>query len=104
MLQDESISSLSMEKLVKLLSRDTLIVDEMVVCSAVKLWIGKNSANITDCQPLIQCIRLSELSCESLVDLVEDNQLFAPAQLLDALKVRTNLVWNKMDPRGQRGE
>ena len=93
-----------MEALVKLLSRDTLIVDEMLVCNAVKLWIGKNDASITECQPLIQCIRLSELSCECLVDLVEDNQYFAAAQLLDALKIQTNLVWNKMNPRGQIGK
>lgn len=83
----------------KLLSRDTLTVDEMFVCNAVKLWMEKNNTNATECQCLIKCIRLSEMSCESLVDL--DSQLFSSTQILDALKIQTNLLWTKMNPRGQ---
>ena len=100
-LQDESILYLPLDKLVNVLSRDTLIVDEILIYSTIKSWMEHNGATKTDCKPLLQCLRLSEIPTKELLDLAND--MFTPEEIIAAVRAKAKHIWSQIKPRGKIG-
>ena len=91
-----------MDTLISILSRDTLVVNEMLIYGTMKSWIEQNGVTKTDCKPLLQCLRLTEIPTKKLLDLSEDG-LFTPEEILLAFRIKTKHMWNEIKPRGEIG-
>ena len=72
----------------------------MSVYHTVRLWIQEN--NVTS-RSLLQCVRLSEIPSQLLVDLSEPNGCFSETEVLGALRIGLQNNWEAMRPRGRIG-
>ena len=103
-LEAESLLTLPSDILVHILDRDTLVVDEPLIRRAVMRWMKENE--VVGSSPLVQCIRLSEIPLQMLVDLADlepGGGMFTERDVLNALKIQMKPYWEKMRPRGRMG-
>lgn len=63
--------------------------------------MGHNGGSKTNCKPLLQCLRLSEIPTTKLLDLAND--IFTPEEVLAAVRTKTKHIWSQIKPRGEIG-
>ena len=102
-LKEESLLSLQKDLLKQLLSRDTFVVEEIAVYEAVDRWMKENMPGRCD-SSLLQCIRLSEIPAQRLLDLAVPDGWFSEREVLTNLRVQMRSVFADMNPRGRLGE
>ena len=89
--------------MVRLLSRDSFVVEEIAVHEAVIRWMQENASS-QRCDSLIQCIRLSEIPPHKLLDLAVPGGMFTDRAVLANLRIQMKGVFEDMNPRGRIGE
>ncbi len=94
--------TLPSDLLVLLFNRDTFVVNESLIHDAVLRWIKHN--NFLDYSTLVQCIRLTEMPQQKLIDLSDTDGMFCAEDILKALKTQVKPYWEKMRPRGRKGQ
>ena len=87
-----------------LISRDSFIVEEMQVFTAVQKWMECNRVSREEAADLLECVRLTEISQSELKARVMPSGLFDQAQVLEAMGVREAVDRECMSPRGKTGE
>lgn len=102
MLKQEAVLSLTANTLITLLSRDSFNVEEMLVYTCVQSWMKHNS--VSDYKPLLQCVRLSEIPAEQLLDLAQPYGQFTDREVISALRVQMKRQIDDMQPRGLCGK
>ena len=98
------IHNLPKENLKLLISRDSFLVDEMLVFDAVRSWISFNRQEREEVEDLLECVRLSEISREELDREVLTSGLFEQDQVTDAKRIQDEADRDSMAPRGKRGK
>ena len=101
-LEREDILTLPEQTLCQILSRDSFVVEEMSVYNAILRWMEHNS--VSKAQTLLDCVRLSEIPREELVDLAQPMGKFTQGQVLDALRIQIRSEHHLMKPRGRTGK
>ena len=84
--------------LVTLLSRDSFLVEELSVYKCIVLWMRHNS--VTHCPSLLECVRLTEIPVQELLNYVCPGGNFSETQVLHSLKIQVNKEFQSMKPRG----
>ena len=97
-LNEDTILSLPQDNLISLLSRDSFAADELSIYKCVKSWMAHNS--ISSCDPLLQCVRLSEIPASELLDLASPHGQFTEGQVIVALRVQMKSLLGEGRPRG----
>ncbi len=89
--------------LAQIFNRDTFVVNESLILDAVMRWKSQNI--VLECVSLVECVRLTQIPQQKLVDLSEREEvLFSSDKVLKALKVQIRPHWEKMRPRGKKGK
>ena len=101
-LEREDVLTLPEQTLCQILSRDSFVIEEMSIYNTILRWMEHNS--VSEAQSLLDCVRLSEIPREELVDLSEPPGRFTQAQVLNALKVQIRSEHHRMKPRGRTGK
>ena len=96
-----SLLLLPKQNLISLLSRDSLIVDEILVFRAVQKWMKSNEAVKEEMGDLLNCIRLSEIPRRDLMREVRPSGLYEVEKVVD-IALQESASPNKF-PRGKRG-
>lgn len=101
-LKEESLFKLHLGILIELLSRDTLLVQELSVYNAINGWMKKNGVQASDAPELLQCVRLTEIPEDKLLDLAQLG-IFSEKDILKSLRVRMKQMLFEMRQRGKIG-
>ena len=99
-LESEALISIPREDLVRIISRDLFLAEEVNVFNAVHRWIAHNSEDASD---LLQCVRLCQIPATQLFETVRPRGLYSDKEILDAIFYQTNPELNLMHPRGYEG-
>ena len=103
-LKEDTLLTLQQDLLVKLLSRDSFVVEELDIYEAVLHWMKENNADRSQCATLLHCVRLSEIPAERLLDLAEPDGFFTEREVLSNLRIQMRRMFEQMNPRGRTGE
>ena len=99
-LESEALISIPREDLVRIISRDSFLAEEVNVFHAVHKWIEHNGEDDSD---LLQCVRLCQIPATQLFETVRPRGLYSDKEILDAIFYQTNPELNLMHPRGYEG-
>lgn len=99
-LESEALISIPREDLVRIISRDSFLAEEVNVFHAVHKWIEHNGEDDSD---LLQCVRLCQIPATQLFETVRPSSLYSDKEILDAIFYQTNPELNLMHPRGYEG-
>ena len=103
-LESESLLSLPEDTLKLVLSRDTLVTAEVSVVEALQRWQESNQRSTEEMKELLDCVRLTRISPEELVQSIEPMGLFTAEQILTAIHAQSKPQLELMRPRGRKGE
>ena len=103
-LKEDTLRTLHQELLIKLLSRDSFMAEEIDIYEAVLLWMRENNADCSESDSLLRCVRLSEIPAQRLLDLAEPGGFFSERKVLTSLRVQMRRSFEQMNPRGRAGE
>ena len=101
-LKGDALFSLNEDLMVRLLSRDSFVVEETAVHEAVVRWMQENASS-QQSDGLIRCIRLSEIPPHKLLDLAGPDGMFTDRAVLASLRIQMKKVFEDMNPRGRIG-
>lgn len=87
-LQSSAFVYLPEEDLIKIISRDTLVVPELAIFKAVVRWKEHNNSGVEQTARVLQHVRLSELSPWEIVVDVQPTKLFSQESIMTALRLQ----------------
>lgn len=86
-IRSPDVQLLPKENFKALISRDTFVVEELEIFSAVQKWVEGNSVDKDEVVDLLACVRLSEIPYSELKAQVLPSGLFEKYQVLDAMGI-----------------
>lgn len=100
-LRSDDIASISDHVLTRILSRDSLCVPEIQIFNMVLRW-KENNNDVTDeaMKRVLDCIRLSEIPPQVLLNDIVASSLFKQESIMLALKAQIMPDFELMKPRG----
>ena len=102
-LESEALVSIPQADLVRIISRDSFLAEEVNVFNAVRRWIEHNQIHSENVSDLLQCVRLCQIPATQLFEIVRPRGLYTDKEILDAISYQTNPELNLMHPRGCEG-
>lgn len=87
-IRSQDVQLLPKENFKALIARDTFVVEEVEIFSAVQQWIEGNKMNRDEVVDLLECVRLTEIPHSELESLVLPSGLYERCQVLEAMGVR----------------
>lgn len=102
-LESEALVSIPQADLVRLISRDSFLAEEVNVFNAVHRWMEHNQIHSENVSDLLQCVRLCQIPATQLFEIVRPRGLYSDKEILDAISYQTNPEFNLMCPRGCEG-
>ena len=91
-----------MENLKNLLSRDSLIIDELAIFETVKKWKEYNGMDVDEITAVLDCVRLSEIPYQEIVSTVFPTNFFSDKIMREILQ-KTKMGSCGSNPRGLSG-
>ena len=91
-----------MENLKQLLSRDSFVIDELVIFETVKKWREYHGLDVDKITDVLDCVRLSEIPLEDIISTVFPSNLFSLIKIMDTLK-KNEIGSCGNNPRGLLG-
>lgn len=102
-LESEALVSIPQADLVRIISRDSFLAEEVNVFNAVRRWIEHNQIHSENVSGLLQCVRLCQIPATQLFEIVRPRGLYTDKEILDAISYQTNPELNLMHPRRCEG-
>ena len=91
-----------MENLKYLLSRDSFIIDELVIFETIKKWKEYNGVDVDEMTALLGCVRLSEIPYKDIISTVFPSNLFSNEIMKETLQI-IEMGSGGSNPRGLSG-
>ena len=97
----DDFTRMSKKSVKDVISRQSFFASEIDIFHALKRWINENEEDDTE---LCTCVRLPLIDMTCLLNEIRESKLFAPDNILDAIKMKHENTVNNLPHRGFLGK